>query len=416
MPRSHAGSSTNLGRALVALLVLGACTAQADDLRGLIDSYLNGTTPIGLPSAVPTPPPTPTPSPTPTPQTVTVPLKGRRAFQAALPPSDVTCNFTPSHIYVGSDTYYGVGGRVYTASGYGLHGTICLHTTSVPPSSILSARVTGPGIAWPTTAPTPGVTPTPTPLGTPFQDLPPADTATAAGACMVTPIGPYATANYVFTAHVQGLGGVVTCDATVTAVCGTSWLEGLFAVGYATFNWGGDTFIANNDPPICSWTWAGHGNRGSDPGCFAAETLLTLADGRQKRADRIEMGDLLWNPILREASRVKKVIVGPEQKPLVELAYGEARLLVTSLHPLPTKEGIRAAAKITGADELLGEDGRYHHPRVQRRASAIPPIVYNFELDTAEEAEDFHWLLADGFVVGDYFLQTQLEARGKKKR
>jgi hypothetical protein len=60
---------------------------------------------------------------------------------------------------------------------------------------------------------------------------------------------------------------------------------------------------------------------------------------------------------------------------------------------------------------------KFHRLRHLRRsnepATKLAQTVINFEIDTDSEAPEDHFLLADGIVVGDYFLQQQLARRAK---
>jgi hypothetical protein len=160
--------------------------------------------------------------------------------------------------------------------------------------------------------------------------------------------------------------------------------------------------------------------RGEVLGCFAADTNLAVSETEVRRASTLATGNVLWNPITRTAVAIKNRIIGPEELALVELGYGSKRIRVSTQHPIVTKRGLVQAIDVRLGDELQGEDLKFHPVTHVGRglapATKQSQTVFNFEIDTPSTDPRDHYLLADGIVVGDYFLQRELarQKTGKK--
>jgi hypothetical protein len=208
-----------------------------------------------------------------------------------------------------------------------------------------------------------------------------------------------------YTAVFTGPGGSSSCSGTLNTYCNqTEFIE------HGTY------MIPLNNPPLCHWraqdvkTGDAIADRGCNPGCFAPETDILLAGGRTKKAALIQAGDALWNPVQKRGLLVRKIIVGPEKLPLVEIGYGKTLVHVSSKHPMVTRGGIKRADGVTLRDSVLGVDGRFHKlTRVRRLPIKRGQIVYNFELAADTADNDEHMIVGDGVVTGDYFLQVELE-------
>lgn len=151
-------------------------------------------------------------------------------------------------------------------------------------------------------------------------------------------------------------------------------------------------------------------------GCFPPEAKIATAGGLPKRADLVETGDELWNPVLRKPVRVKQVVKGPESVPLLEISAGREKITVTSKHPMWTQAGLKTAKELTLKDSLLDADGR------TRRITSIRKLpvkdgqqVYNFILDVSGDSADERAIQSNGFVTGEWTLQTYLESLEPKK-
>lgn len=149
-----------------------------------------------------------------------------------------------------------------------------------------------------------------------------------------------------------------------------------------------------------------------DCGCFDNQTMITMGDGvTQKAISKIKKGDLVWNPVTKRAMPIKRMTVGPELKPLLEIKTKSSSVQVTGKHPFKIKEGLLLMAfELKEGDLVQTKNGKWEH------VEAISSIhkksenndVWNIEVDGGF-AEENHYLLADGIVTGDYLLQTQLE-------
>ncbi len=146
------------------------------------------------------------------------------------------------------------------------------------------------------------------------------------------------------------------------------------------------------------------------PGCFIGSTGILMANGEIKEAQNIQPGDWLWNPIKEERSLVVTIIKGPEYEPLVKITSNTQVLVVTSKHPILTLD----KDKIVAAKDLRVLDTIFLSNMVAERVMSIDlieepnlPQVYNFML-SGKDFDD-HFLLANGIITGDLYLQQQLE-------
>lgn len=146
-------------------------------------------------------------------------------------------------------------------------------------------------------------------------------------------------------------------------------------------------------------------------GCFDPRTPITLVDGSRKQADEVRAGDVLLNPLTNEGLEVDKVVESGEDKPLVELGYGNVILHVTDGHPVLTKDrGLQRAGDLTLNDSVLGADLEWHRLDIL----TLLPVSYgqrvlNFIVKTSSADEAGHMLDSGGIVTGDLFLQQQLK-------
>ena len=148
-------------------------------------------------------------------------------------------------------------------------------------------------------------------------------------------------------------------------------------------------------------------------GCFASDTLILMADGSSKIASDIRSGDLVWNPKTSKAQMIKKVIAGPEQWPLIEVKSDGKAVVVTGEHPFLTKTGLKPAFQLTATDILLDGDKETAIESVTTQVRAegeAAPEVWNFEL-VGSSANDDHYVLANGVMTGDLYLQNKLSGK-----
>ena len=176
--------------------------------------------------------------------------------------------------------------------------------------------------------------------------------------------------------------------------------------------------------------------------CFAPETKITMADGSEMEISKLSVGDMVWNPVLKKPARVKKILEGPEAKPLIEFGYGDVTVKVTTGHPVPvlsTKEQAelsestslfkrasyspdpRVDEKFTGftkivkaselkeGDVIRDSQNNFHVLTIVRKIPISEgQYVVNVSLDAPEDNVNEHYLLANGIISGDLHLQVQL--------
>jgi len=147
--------------------------------------------------------------------------------------------------------------------------------------------------------------------------------------------------------------------------------------------------------------------------CFDGETRIALADGKSVAIRGLVPGDVVRNPITKAAVRVRNVIRGEEFSGfMVEADLGGGRsVLMTANHPVPTARGLVAAKDLRADDRLAAEGGAFRPLlRLSRRPIDRMRNVYNLELDADSTSDQDHFLLANGIVAGDWYLQHRLEA------
>lgn len=168
--------------------------------------------------------------------------------------------------------------------------------------------------------------------------------------------------------------------------------------------------------------------------CFPPETLIQMSDGSTKRIDKIQTGDMVWNPASQKAMRVGNTLNGPEDKPLVQIGYGDTTVKVTQTHPMVTRSPllqdsafrpaslrsfdsqgetlnarVKKAGEVTLNDWIMGADGEFHKvTKVETLKQVEGQIVFNFELETDSKALADHMIVADGIVTGDVTVQAEL--------
>ncbi|MCY1082655.1 Hint domain-containing protein [Archangium lansingense] len=151
--------------------------------------------------------------------------------------------------------------------------------------------------------------------------------------------------------------------------------------------------------------------------CMAEGTRVTRADGKSVPVEQVKVGEKLLANGQGLALTVTTVHRGGESKPLVKLRDEQGReVRVTDTHPLVTAaRGVVQAGALKVGDAVLTRTGARKLVAVER----VPyeGLVYNFSLGTPEElahvGPEARTLYAEGFLVGDSQMQTELE---KQKR
>jgi hypothetical protein len=162
-------------------------------------------------------------------------------------------------------------------------------------------------------------------------------------------------------------------------------------------------------PPIYNIDWRNL--------CLAEGTQVLKADGTSVPVEEVRMGDKLLANASGLTLTVTTLSRGGEHKPLVKLRdeAGE-EVMVTETHPMVTaRRGVVQALELKTGDEVLTRAGSRTLAAVER----VPydGQVYTVALGTPEElaqvGPEARTLYANGFLVGDSFLQTKLERERK---
>jgi hypothetical protein len=152
--------------------------------------------------------------------------------------------------------------------------------------------------------------------------------------------------------------------------------------------------------------------------CLASGTRVLRADGKAVPVESVKVGEKVLTHVGGRALTVTTVTKGTESQPLVRLKAVKGQdVLVTSTHPMvsPTR-GVVAASSLEAGDVLATRDGAVVLASVER----VPYSgqVYNLTLGTEAElkgvGDQEHTLIANGFVVGDARMQTDLERKKLK--
>ena len=144
-------------------------------------------------------------------------------------------------------------------------------------------------------------------------------------------------------------------------------------------------------------------------GCFADTTKITMADGSLKRITDIVEGDHVYNPVTKKAVAVDHLVRGPEAKPLFQIAFTGGAVVVTHDHPFP----IEGKGILPARDLRVGMKGRDAKGNVivleniTTTTSNDKPVVWNLSLK-GDGTNESHYLIADGIVTGDLYLQAKI--------
>lgn len=149
--------------------------------------------------------------------------------------------------------------------------------------------------------------------------------------------------------------------------------------------------------------------------CLAEGTHVTRADGKPVTVEQVKVGDKLLANGRGLALTVTTVHRGGESKPLVKLRDDQGHeVRVTETHPMVSAaRGVVQAGELKAGEAVLTRAGARKLVRVER----VPyeGRVFNFSLGTPGElaglGPEAHTMFANGFLVGDSQLQTELEKR-----
>ncbi len=146
--------------------------------------------------------------------------------------------------------------------------------------------------------------------------------------------------------------------------------------------------------------------------CLAEGTQVLKADGTTVAVEEVQVGDKLLANGSGLALTVTTLSRGGERKPLVKLTDEAGQeVMVTETHPMVAKRGVVQALELKVGDVVLTREGG----RALKKVERVPydGQVYTVALGTSDElarvGPEARTLYANGFLVGDSFLQTKLE-------
>jgi hypothetical protein len=135
-------------------------------------------------------------------------------------------------------------------------------------------------------------------------------------------------------------------------------------------------------------------------GCFAADTLIKMDCGAQKRIDELKIGDKVATPY--GPKPVTEIYSGFENMLIHIETESGAKTRVTKDHPVLTKRGITRAAYLRDDDEMKLACGSYAKiARVFEVEYKDKQPVFNIDVDGG-------LLYADGFLSGEFGTQNDL--------
>ena len=147
-------------------------------------------------------------------------------------------------------------------------------------------------------------------------------------------------------------------------------------------------------------------------GCFTEDTLILLADGTEKKISDLSRNDKILNPVRKNAMTIKRMVVVPEDDPLIHITTARGVIKVTKFHPFPTDQGIKAAFRLKKGETIfLRQERGTQASKVLAVESVRPevkPDVWNLEL-AGDGTDEDHFLVADGVVTGDLSIQSRIQ-------
>ncbi len=160
--------------------------------------------------------------------------------------------------------------------------------------------------------------------------------------------------------------------------------------------------------PACDRKYVSNRN---ECGCFAEDTLITMADSSQMPISELKEGDYVWNPQSGRPQAVARITAGPEKVAMLGLKIKDENLKVTVTHPFLTARGLLAARDLVVGDVILraGEQLKVEGIDSLEPDPANYPIVWNIALVGDEQEMNDHFILANGIMAGDLFLQESLQ-------
>ena len=172
--------------------------------------------------------------------------------------------------------------------------------------------------------------------------------------------------------------------------------------------------VANAGPRV-------RGNGGQAYGCVTADTLITLANGKEITISSLKSGDIVVNRNLDKV-QVFYTLKGPENKQMysIETESGK-KIKATEGHPFYSSVGLVATKNLKIGNEVLTVNG--FEKIVNLSTFDFNGEVYNLAAANIENAMDVnlessdpflgltsneHSVILNGFITGDVIIQRLL--------
>ena len=144
----------------------------------------------------------------------------------------------------------------------------------------------------------------------------------------------------------------------------------------------------------------------SNHGCFDPASTILLEGGTLVEASDVKVGDRIFNSLSGRSFAVKRVLVGPENLPMVEMGFDGHLLRVTQEHPVLTSDGMRRASTVKVGDRIVDAAGKERVLEYVRLAEIVEgQRVVNFELDVDSSDPIDRLIIADNMISGDLVVQ-----------
>ncbi len=148
---------------------------------------------------------------------------------------------------------------------------------------------------------------------------------------------------------------------------------------------------------------------------FDPEAKVMLANRSFKVVKDLNTEDKLISPNGRPVS-IKQILQSEEESPLFEIKAAGKSLKVTRLHVVWTTQGLKQAQNLRAGDIVKLADGSL---KALESVSELPlklnQKAYGIMLDVSSDNDDDYLMIGEGFVVGDYTLETKVAEIEKAK-
>jgi hypothetical protein len=139
-------------------------------------------------------------------------------------------------------------------------------------------------------------------------------------------------------------------------------------------------------------------------GCFAAGTLITMADGTQKKIEDIKIDDKVKT--LAGNAAVTQTTTGMEEELFAVKTSGGQRVFLTYNHPILTTDGLIDVNNISDGDCKIITEGGKAEAITEYYIFDYKDKVYNISTDESSCSQNDHIIFANGIACGDNYLQN----------